>query len=77
MRADAGCCVLLRATAQEPLRKSEGPTPRCTNITVVIFPLISKTAMCKPANEERLKSPTNQLVCVGLMESRCFLVSTN
>jgi hypothetical protein len=41
-RADAGCCVLLRAPAQERRRKSEGPTPRCTNITTIIFPQISK-----------------------------------
>jgi hypothetical protein len=25
------------------LRKSEGPTPRCTNITTIIFPRTSKT----------------------------------
>jgi hypothetical protein len=35
---------LLRAPAQERPRKSEGPTPRCTNITTIIFPRISKTA---------------------------------
>jgi hypothetical protein len=34
---DAGCCVLLRVSAQERPRKSEGPTPRCKNITTTIF----------------------------------------
>jgi hypothetical protein len=48
-RSDAGCCVLLRAPAQERPRKSEEPTPRCTNITIIIFPRIRKTA-----NEEGL-----------------------
>jgi hypothetical protein len=36
-RVDAGCCVLRRAPAQERLRKSEGPTPRCTYIITVMF----------------------------------------
>jgi hypothetical protein len=53
-RADAGCCVLLRAPAQERPRKSEGPTPRGTNITTIIFPRTSKTAIFKLANEEGL-----------------------
>jgi hypothetical protein len=48
-RADAGCCVLLSAPAQGRPRKSEGPTPRCTNITTVFF-----SQMSKPANEESL-----------------------
>jgi hypothetical protein len=52
-QAEAGCCVLLRAPAQERPRNSEEPMPRCTNITT-IFPRISKTAMRKPVNEEAL-----------------------
>jgi hypothetical protein len=43
-RADAGCCVLHLAPAQGRPQKSEGPTPRCTDITTVIFPRIIKTA---------------------------------
>jgi hypothetical protein len=42
---------LLRSPAQERPRKSEGSTPRCTNITTIIFPRIIKTAMRNPANE--------------------------
>jgi hypothetical protein len=55
-RADAGCCVLLRAPAQKRQRKSEGPTPRCTNITTIVFFFSQKrkTAMCKPSNEAGL-----------------------
>jgi hypothetical protein len=53
-RADAGCFVLLRAPAQERPWKSEGPTPRCTNINTIIFRRKSKTAMRKPAHDEDL-----------------------
>jgi hypothetical protein len=53
-RADAGCCVLLRAPAQERPRKNEGPTPRCKKYCHNYIPPISKTAMRKPANEEGL-----------------------
>jgi hypothetical protein len=53
-RADVGCCVLLCAPAQERPWNCEGPTPRYTNMTTVICPRKSKTAMRKPANEAGL-----------------------
>jgi hypothetical protein len=51
---ETGGQIRAHAPAQERPRKSEGPTPRFTNITTTIFPQISKTAMCKPANKEGL-----------------------
>jgi hypothetical protein len=39
--------VLLRAPAQGRPRKSEGPTPRCTDINTIIFPGIRKLEMRK------------------------------
>jgi hypothetical protein len=51
--------VLLRAPAQERPRKSEGSTPRCTNITTIIFPPISKTVMRTHAEESEATAPVS------------------
>jgi hypothetical protein len=51
LRHVQACSVRLRKSDRE---KSEGPTPRCTNITTIIFPRISKTASRKRANEAGL-----------------------
>jgi hypothetical protein len=48
MRAVVCYSVRLRKSDREI---SDGPTPRCTNITTIIFARISRTAMHKPANE--------------------------
>jgi hypothetical protein len=50
-QADAGCCVLLPAPAQEQPWTSKEPTWQHTVITAVIFLWISKTAMHKPTNK--------------------------
>jgi hypothetical protein len=47
----AGCWVLFCAHAWQRQRKSEGYTPRGTNITTVIFLHISRTALSKNSNE--------------------------